>query len=325
MRVLVIGGGAREHALCRALLARPRRHRGRRRARQRRHGRRGRRRSRSTSTDPAAVAALAADLGVDLVVVGPEAPLVAGVADAVRAAGHRAASARRPRRPGSRGPRPSPRRSWRRPGCRPPGRASARRAERSTAALDAFGAPYVVKDDGLAAGKGVVVTDDRAAAHAARRCLRAASSCEEFLDGPEVSLFAVTDGTTVVPLQPAQDFKRVGDGDAGPEHRRHGRVLAAAVGAGRAGRRGPGDGRCSRPSTRWRRARHAVRRPALRRARADVARAAGHRVQRALRRPRDPGRARPAAHAAGRRCCTPPRPARSTRSAAAGVVATTPP
>ena len=82
-------------------------------------------------------------------------------------------------------------------------------------ALDAFGAPYVVKDDGLAAGKGVVVTSDLQAAldHAAG-CDRVV--IEEFLDGPEVSLFAVTDGTTVVPLQPAQDFKRAHDGDQGP-------------------------------------------------------------------------------------------------------------
>ncbi|HBF85684.1 MAG TPA: phosphoribosylamine--glycine ligase, partial [Streptomyces sp.] len=68
-------------------------------------------------------------------------------------------------------------------------------------------APYVVKDDGLAAGKGVVVTDDVEAARAhALSCDRVV--IEEFLDGPEVSLFAITDGTTVVPLQPAQDFKR---------------------------------------------------------------------------------------------------------------------
>jgi phosphoribosylamine--glycine ligase len=87
--------------------------------------------------------------------------------------------------------------------------------EQVAEALDAFGPPYVVKDDGLAAGKGVVVTDDRQAAldHAAH-CGRVV--VEEFLEGPEVSLFAVTDGTTVVPLQPAQDFKRARDGDAGP-------------------------------------------------------------------------------------------------------------
>jgi phosphoribosylamine--glycine ligase len=82
-------------------------------------------------------------------------------------------------------------------------------------ALDHFGAPYVVKDDGLAAGKGVVVTDDRAEALAhAEGCLPVV--VEEFLDGPEVSLFAITDGLTALPLQPAQDFKRVGDGDQGP-------------------------------------------------------------------------------------------------------------
>jgi phosphoribosylamine--glycine ligase len=86
-------------------------------------------------------------------------------------------------------------------------------------ALTAFGAPYVVKDDGLAAGKGVVVTSDLAEAlDHAMTCLTAGSQVviEEFLDGPEVSLFAITDGTTVIPLVPAQDFKRVGDGDAGP-------------------------------------------------------------------------------------------------------------
>jgi phosphoribosylamine--glycine ligase len=87
--------------------------------------------------------------------------------------------------------------------------------EQAAAALDTFGPPYVVKDDGLAAGKGVVVTDDRdtALAHAAA-CRRVV--VEQHLDGPEVSLFAITDGTTVLPMQPAQDFKRVHDGDAGP-------------------------------------------------------------------------------------------------------------
>jgi phosphoribosylamine---glycine ligase len=88
-------------------------------------------------------------------------------------------------------------------------------ADEAGAALDEFGPPYVVKDDGLAAGKGVVVTADRAEALAhAAACGRVV--IEEYLDGPEVSLFCLTDGTSVVPLVPAQDFKRVGDGDTGP-------------------------------------------------------------------------------------------------------------
>src|SRR6202007_3169285 len=82
-------------------------------------------------------------------------------------------------------------------------------------ALRAFGAPYVVKDDALAAGKGVVVTEDFSAAMAhAVSCQRVV--IEEYLDGPEVSLFAVADGRTAVPLLPAQDFKRAHDGDSGP-------------------------------------------------------------------------------------------------------------
>src|SRR4029078_5426213 len=92
--------------------------------------------------------------------------------------------------------------------------------EEVASALDAFGAPYVVKDDGLAAGKGVVVTKSRSRPlpHAVQ-CLDQVDGrivVEEFLDGPEVSLFCVTDGTTVVPLAPAQDFKRVADNDEGP-------------------------------------------------------------------------------------------------------------
>ena len=219
MKILVIGGGGREHAICLAL-------------------------SRDESVtalycapgnpgiadvaelhpvdalDPAAVTELAAELGADLVVVGPEAPLVAGVADAVRAAGI---------------------------ACFGPSKAAARlegskafskdimagagvptaesfvcaTVEEAERALDAFGPTYVVKDDALAAGKGVVVTDDREAAlDHVRDCVARPGGgrvvIEAFLDGPEVSLFAVTDGTTVLPLQPAQDFKRIGDGDAGP-------------------------------------------------------------------------------------------------------------
>ncbi len=97
--------------------------------------------------------------------------------------------------------------------------------------LDEFGDPYVVKADGLAAGKGVLVTDDRdaALAHAAHYLQQGPVLVEEFLDGQEVSLFLLSDGTNVLPLSPAQDYKRLRDGDAGPEHRRHGRLLAAAV------------------------------------------------------------------------------------------------
>ncbi|MDP9821582.1 phosphoribosylamine--glycine ligase [Nocardioides massiliensis] len=166
------------------------------------------------ATDPTAVADLADRLGVDLVVVGPEAPLVAGVADAVTARGIACfgPSAEAARLEGSKAFAKEVMAAADVP------TAAARvclSAEEVAAALDEFGAPYVVKDDGLAAGKGVVVTDDRdaAVAHAAT-CERLV--IEEYLDGPEVSLFAITDGSTVYPLQPAQDFKRIFDNDEGP-------------------------------------------------------------------------------------------------------------
>jgi phosphoribosylamine--glycine ligase len=169
--------------------------------------------------DGGAVAALAASLGVDLVVVGPEGPLVAGVADAVRTAGIAAfgPTAQAARLEGSK--------AFAKEVMDAAGVPTARAfvcttAEEAAAALDELGAPYVVKDDGLAAGKGVIVTEDRAEA------LAHSGSCdrvviEEFLDGPEVSLFALCswnegDGATVYPLQPAQDFKRIFDGDEGP-------------------------------------------------------------------------------------------------------------
>jgi phosphoribosylamine--glycine ligase len=164
--------------------------------------------------DGTAVAALAARLNVDLVVIGPEGPLVAGVADAVRAAGVACfgPSAEAARLEGSK--------AFAKEVMSAAGVPTARAhvcttAEEVAAALDDLGPPYVVKDDGLAAGKGVVVTEDRqeAAAHAAG-CDRVV--VEEYLDGPEVSLFALTDGTTVRPLQPAQDFKRALDDDEGP-------------------------------------------------------------------------------------------------------------
>jgi phosphoribosylamine--glycine ligase len=168
--------------------------------------------------DGAAVAALARELGVDLVVVGPEVPLVKGVADAVRAAGIACfgPSAAAARIEGSK--------AFAKDVMAAAGVRTAR-AETVTdpaaidAALDRFGPVWVVKDDGLAAGKGVVVTDDRAAAREHAVEVIAAGNpvlLESFLDGPEVSLFCLVDGETVVPLLPAQDHKRVGDGDTGP-------------------------------------------------------------------------------------------------------------
>ncbi|MFD7309454.1 phosphoribosylamine--glycine ligase [Promicromonospora sp. NPDC059942] len=169
--------------------------------------------------DGAAVAALAERLGAELVVVGPEAPLVAGVADAVRAAGILVFG------PSGEAARLEGSKSFAKEVMAAAGVPTAMAhvctdVAELEAALDAFGAPYVVKDDGLAAGKGVVVTDDRAAALAhGAACLSHENGrvvVEEYLDGPEVSLFCVCDGTTVVPLVPAQDFKRVGNDDEGP-------------------------------------------------------------------------------------------------------------
>jgi phosphoribosylamine--glycine ligase len=164
--------------------------------------------------DGSAVAALAVSVGADLVVIGPEAPLVAGVADAVR---DRGISCFGPSRLAAQleGSKAFAKDVMAAAGVPTAMAHVCTTAEEVEAALDAFGPPYVVKDDGLAAGKGVVVTEDReaAAAHAAQ-CGRVV--VEEFLDGPEVSLFAITDGTTVYPLQPAQDFKRIFDGDGGP-------------------------------------------------------------------------------------------------------------
>ncbi len=217
MQVLIIGAGAREHALAAALQRDPS----------------------VTSlacapgnagiaaicevhplvvSDADAVAALAQRIGADLVVIGPEVPLVAGAADAVRAVGIDCfgPSAAAAHLEGSKTFAKEVMESAGIPTARAFSCTTLPQAER---ALDEFGPTYVVKDDGLAAGKGVVVTDDRSAAvrHAAA-CFAAGSTVviEEFLDGPEVSLFCITDGEVVVPLIPAQDFKRVGDNDEGP-------------------------------------------------------------------------------------------------------------
>lgn len=169
--------------------------------------------------DGEGIVELARRHAVDLVVIGPEAPLVAGVADVVRAAGLVVfgPSAQAAQLEGSK----SFAKEVMAAADVPTAMARVCQTLDEVAdALDALGAPHVVKDDGLAAGKGVVVTEDRAEALAhAEACLAKEGGMvvvEEFLDGPEVSLFCLCDGTTVVPLAPAQDFKRVGDGDQGP-------------------------------------------------------------------------------------------------------------
>jgi len=211
--VLVIGTGGREHALVRALVADT--------GVDRVHAAPGNPGMAAHATlhavdpmDGEAVAALARALGVGLTVIGPEAPLVAGVADAVRAAGvpcfgPTAAAAR------LEGSKAFAKDVMTAAGV-PTARAQVcTTAPEVVAALATYGPPYVVKDDGLAAGKGVIVTDER------RLALDHATACgrvviEEYLDGPEVSLFGLTDGATVYPLIPAQDFKRIHDGDEGP-------------------------------------------------------------------------------------------------------------
>ena len=216
MRILVLGSGAREHAIITSLLGEPTAH------------------EIIAAPGNAGIAAVVAvvaldptradvvssyalDNDIDLVVIGPEAPLVAGVADALRQRGiavfgpGKAAAALE-------GSKTFAKRIMDAAGV-PTGRAArAGTIEEAVAAIDEYGAPYVVKADGLAAGKGVLVTDDRdaAVAHADFWLGQGAVLVEEFLAGQEVSLFLLSDGHNVLPLSPAQDYKRVFDGDEGP-------------------------------------------------------------------------------------------------------------
>ena len=224
MRVLVIGSGAREHALLLAIRQDPEveelaiapgnagtaiiadQHE-------------------VDITSGDAVAKLAQRIGSDLVVIGPEVPLVLGVADAVRAAGIACFG---PAKDAARieGSKSFAKEVMAATGVRTASSEIVDNPAHLDAALDRFGPAgaagdpaWVVKDDGLAAGKGVVVTADRDAARAHAASLLDAGHpvlLESFLDGPEVSLLCIVDGETVVPMLPAQDFKRVGDGDSGP-------------------------------------------------------------------------------------------------------------
>ena len=215
MKVLVVGSGAREHALCLKLaeeatvVCAP--------------GNAGTQQIAEAAsvdlTDASSIADLAARIRPDLVVIGPEAPLVNGAADACRDRGIRTFG------PSAAAARIESSKSWAKEVMRAAGVPTAHAHSFSDvrdalAHIDATPPPYVVKYDGLAAGKGVTVTRDPSeAGHAVTDSLKDAGDLvviEDYLDGPELSLFALTDGATVYPLVPAQDAKRVGDDDTGP-------------------------------------------------------------------------------------------------------------
>ena len=212
MRVLLIGSGGREHALAAALIEDPQL--------EALHVAPGNPGIAAIAIchaidtdDNAAVVALAQQLEIDLVVIGPEKPLVNGLADELRSAkiacfGPSAAAAQ------LEGSKDFAKQVMADAGVPTAKSFTCTNQAEVEHALDAFGAPYVVKHDGLAAGKGVVVTNDRAEAlvHA---LLAPRVVIEEFLDGPEVSLFGISDGINIVAMQPAQDFKRAYDGDHG--------------------------------------------------------------------------------------------------------------
>jgi len=222
MRILVIGSGGREHALLKGLAADP--------ATTDLHVTPGNAGMAGLATvhadagkvdDADAMVALARDIAADLVVIGPEIPLVAGVADALRDAGIRVFG------PGRQAAQLEGSKKFAKEVMEAAGVATARAEQllpgadpaEIEAALDRFGPTWVVKDDGLAGGKGVVVTPEREAALAHVAAVHELGNpvlLESFLDGPEVSLFCLVDGETVVPLLPAQDHKRAHDNDEGP-------------------------------------------------------------------------------------------------------------
>ena len=213
MRILVIGSGGREHALLNAmqghdLTVAP--------------GNAGMSRLATVRSvdvaSPQAIVELAREIDAELVVIGPEVPLVAGAADALVEAGVPVFG------PTKAAAQLEGSKAFAKDVMAAAGvlTASATRVEKTSdveAALDEYGPRYVVKDDGLAGGKGVVVTEDRAEAKAHAEAVLATGNpvlFESFLEGPEVSLFCLVDGETVVPLLPAQDHKRAYDNDEGP-------------------------------------------------------------------------------------------------------------
>jgi phosphoribosylamine--glycine ligase len=219
VRVLVVGSGGREHALVRSLLRSPSApevlcapgNAG---------IRRDARALDAPADDPPALARAARAAGVDLVVVGPEAPLVAGLVDALADAGVRcfgplAATAR------LEGSKAFAKEIMQAAGVPTAAHRVVESVEDGMAAIARY--PAVIKADGLAAGKGVVIaageTEARAALEdmlVARRFGDAPVVVEEFLAGEELSLLALCDGERAVPLAPARDYKRIGDGDTGP-------------------------------------------------------------------------------------------------------------
>jgi len=216
LRVLLIGSGGREHALAAALIEDPQLE-----ALHVAPGNPGIAQiaicHAINTDDNAAVVQLAKELEIDLVVIGPEKPLVNGLADALAKAkipcfGPSAAAAQ------LEGSKDFAKQVMRDAGVPTAKSFTCTTQAEIEAALDAFapsGQPFVVKHDGLAAGKGVVVTTDRAEA-LAHALLSPRVVIEEYLDGPEVSLFGISDGSTIVAMQPAQDFKRAYDADQGP-------------------------------------------------------------------------------------------------------------